>query len=87
MSYREQLVEFGKMFNKEKEAAQWISNWDEKLPSTSQLSKRLLENRRSLSWVVLTKRFTYMVIITLEVEKSCMGIPIKCARLNSKGGA
>lgn len=31
MSYREQLVEFGKMLNKEKEAAQWISNWDEKI--------------------------------------------------------
>lgn len=31
MSYREQLVEFGKMLNREKEAAQWISNWDEKI--------------------------------------------------------
>lgn len=31
MSYREQLVEFGKMLNREKEAAQWINNWDEKI--------------------------------------------------------
>lgn len=30
-SYREQLLEFGKMLNREKEAEEWINNWDEKI--------------------------------------------------------